>query len=339
MRGTQVYHLIHHQAEAWHATLPWAQPLPFSGPYIFSGSGSSYYLAQTAAHFARFLGLEARAVASTDILLEPEIALRGTGCLIIISRSGTTSEALWALQAAREADWRTVAVTCHPDSPLAAHAEHLILSPEGEDATIVMVQSFSSMLFILQQVLQLTATVSRVSEELVAAVDDMVQQAEAVIPPLLAAHPPRRLYVLGSGVRYGIAQEGALKAQEMSNQCAMAYAPMEFRHGPWGSITPDDLIVVLGQTRHRSHERTVVRDIAHRQGQVLVIAQPDWHHSGADYSAIQLPASCPDVALGPLAVIPLQYLAWQWTLLVNKDPDHPVNITQVVELDHDDFAP
>lgn len=89
MRGTQVYHLIQHQAAAWQAALPWAQPLPCSGPYVFSGSGSSYYLAQTAAHYALSLGIEARAVASTDLILEPEIALRGTGCLIIISRSGT----------------------------------------------------------------------------------------------------------------------------------------------------------------------------------------------------------------------------------------------------------
>ncbi|SMC08237.1 glucosamine--fructose-6-phosphate aminotransferase (isomerizing) [Sulfobacillus thermosulfidooxidans DSM 9293] len=337
MRGTQVYHLIQHQAAAWQAALPWAQPLPCSGPYVFSGSGSSYYLAQTAAHYALSLGIEARAVASTDLILEPEIALRGTGCLIIISRSGTTSEALWAMQAAREVAWPVIAVTCHADSPLATHADHLLLSPQGEDATIVMVQSFSSMLFLLQQVLQLTATSALLPETFIAGANDMVQQAAAVIPPLLDGRPPRRLYVLGSGVRYGIAQEGALKAQEMSNQCAMAYAPMEFRHGPWGSLTPDDLIVVLGQTRHRSQEITVVRDLMHRQGRVLVIAQPQWHDSPGRYPTIQLPASGPDRAFGPFAVIPLQYLAWHWTLLVNKDPDHPANITQVVELDHDDF--
>ncbi len=334
LQGTQVYDLIQHQALAWQETSPFTIPLPGPGPYVFSGSGSSYYLAQTAAHFALLLGLDARAQASTDVILEPETMLRGTGCLVIISRSGTTTEALWAASRGKEKGWPVVAVTCHAESPLVKVADFTMVSPQGEDHTIVMIKSFSSMLFLLQNSLLLTVGKSEFLDHFSRVVDEVVQHTMAVIPQVFEPTRPRRLYLLGSGVRFGIAQEGALKAQEMSNQCAMAYVPMEFRHGPWGSVTREDLVVVLGQTRHRSLEHDVVQDLLRRTDKVIGIAQQEWFNANPMHPAIVLPANWSDITLGPLAIIPLQILAWHWTIAVGKDPDHPDNITQVVQL-HD----
>ena len=334
MQGTEVFDLIQHQASAWQAALPFAESLPGPGPYVFSGSGSSHYLAQIAAHFALTLGVEARAVASSDIILEPEIALRGTGTLIVISRSGTTTEALWAATQGKERHWMVIALSCHADSPLVQASHSALISPQGEDHTVVMIQSFSSMLLLLQNSLLQTMGQAGMPSQPFRFVDDVFRQTVEALPQIFERHPPRRIYVLGSGIRYGIAQEGALKAQEMSNECAMAYAPMEFRHGPWGSVTPEDVVVILGQTRHRSTEHDVVADLLQRTNKVMVIAQREWFESNSLYPRVILPPDWSDVTLGPLAIIPLQILAWQWTINVGKDPDHPANITQVVQL-HD----
>ncbi len=332
MQGTQVLDLIQHQSSAWQATLSRTIQFPDSDPYVFCGSGSSYYLAQIAAHFALSLGFEARAVASTDVILDPDIALRGKGTLIVISRSGTTTEALWAASEGQARHWTVIGVSCHADSPLVLAADQALISPQGEDHTIVMIQSFSSMLFLLQNSLRRTAQPQDLATPDIRGVDDLVQQTLTLVPPLFESLP-RRLYLLGSGARHGIAQEGALKAQEMSNQCALAYSSMEFRHGPWGSLTPEDMVIVLGQTRHRQWEHAVVNDLLSRTGKVMVIAQPEWFDRHSAYPALVLPATWPDLALGPLAIIPLQFFAWKWTIMVGKDPDHPANITQVVHLD------
>lgn len=309
-----------------------AQSLPAPGPYVFAGSGSSYYLAEVVATLALHLGLSARAVPSTDIVLEPEIALRGEGHLIVISRSGTTTEALWALdQAKSHGGWTTTAVTCHRESPLAHAADQTLLSPAGEDETVVMVKSFTSMLMLLQETLYQTGGLPPIGD--LGPFAGPVFQAAQDWAKDMAHLPPDRLYVLGSGVRFGIAQEGALKAQEMSNRPASAYAPLEFRHGPWGSVTDRDVIVLLGQSRHRALESILAKDLMARTPRVLVIAQPDWFEERWTSSTILLPREVDDRLLGPLALIPLQYLAWQWTMAIGKDPDHPANITQVVRLD------
>ena len=333
MQGTKVFDLIQRQASAWQNTIAYTTSLPEAQPYVFCGSGSSYYLAQIAAHFALSLGFEARATASTDVILEPELTLRGKGTLIVISRSGTTTEALWAASRGKERGWHVIALSCHAESPLVQAADEALISLEGEDHTIVMIQSFSSMLFLLQNSLLFTAQRTVMPAQINRVADDVMQQALSVFPSLFEPSLPRRLYVLGSGTRHGVAQEGALKTQEMSNHCALAYSPMEFRHGPWGSLTSDDIVVVLGQARHRRWEQVVVKDLLSRTDKVIVIAQQEWTDVYNEPPAIILPSTWSDKALGPLAIIPLQILAWKWTIMVGKDPDHPANITQVVQLD------
>lgn len=332
MSGEKVWQLISHQSEAWRDAEPQARSFEGRGPLVFSGSGSSYYLAQVAAEWALRLGLEARTVPSTEIVLEPETALRGEGHLVVISRSGTTTEALWALEKATgRPGWSTTAVSCHDESPLAQKAGHALISPSGEDHTVVMIQSFTSMLVLLQHSLEETVG-QHLTGDLGQHLGDILDRTKPSLQDV-AESPPRRLYILGSGVRYGIAEEGALKAQEMSNHPASAYAPLEFRHGPWGSVTPQDLVVILGQTRHRSLEFDLFQDLTSRTPRIAVVAQPEWWGGRDQRQAILLPESPDDRTQGPLALVPLQLIAWQWTVATGKDPDRPANITQVVRLD------
>lgn len=326
MKGTHVLNVIRTQGKAWQAL---AEPHKLSGQgqMVFAGSGSSYYLAQVAAYVALLLGLEAKAVPSAEIVSEADVCLKGRGRLILISRSGTTTEALLAAhQASRRDGWHIIAVTCHPDSPLAEAAHQVLASPLGEDDTVVMVRSFTSMLLLLQ-----AALTEELPKQLANQVDPLLASSEPLVKTI-AHDPPRRLYVLGAQVRHGIAQEAALKAQEMSNQPAWAYHPLEFRHGPWGSVTPKDVVVLLGQPRYVDLERALVRDLKERTPGVAVIAQKSWFDGDPGEWDMTLPEDYPDWYLGPLALVPLQYLAWQWTIAVGQDPDHPANLTEVVRL-------
>src|ERR1700690_472615 len=68
--------------------------------WIFVGCGTSYYLAQAAASSFNYVGLTARAVPASDLLLYPELTLH-TGrsyVPVVISRSGRTTEAVRAAQ-------------------------------------------------------------------------------------------------------------------------------------------------------------------------------------------------------------------------------------------------
>ncbi len=327
--GTWVKEVIWQQHLAWASAEAHASGLPKEGQVLFVGSGTSYYLAQVAAEFGRRRGYHAEARPSEDVVLEPELALDGVATVVVISRSGTTSEAVWTMEVAREFGVRAVAVTCHGDSLLAQMADHALVSPEGEDDTVVMIRSFSSMLVLLQHSLADTELTDLAPYAL-----NVLEQADQAISRLPAW--PRRIYLLGAGVRAGITQEGALKAQEMSGISASAYSPLEFRHGPRGSVMPEDLVVLLGQIARVGYEWDVLEDLAKQGATMWAIAAPGWLEHGRSrglaVDSIALPDAVPDMESGPLAVLPLQWLAWNLAVARDRDPDQPQNLSPVVSI-------
>ncbi len=328
--GAWVKEIIQGQHQSWAAAQANAQGLIDPGNMMVVGSGTSYYLAQVAAEFGLRHGLKIQSRPCEDLVLEPDLYLAGISTLVVISRSGTTSEAVWAVESGRSRGIHTIGVTCQASSPLASSCDQALVSPEGEDDTVVMIRSFSSMLLLLQRSLGPSA-----GHDLGSHAPSVWQETEDAVASW--STPPRRLYLLGSGVRTGITKEGALKAQEMSGGAAYGYSPLEFRHGPRGSVTAEDLVVLLGQTAYAPYEWDVIEDLWEQGPQIWVVARPSWFEARRDrvhmvHQKITLPEIIPDVEAGPLAIIPLQWLAWHLSVANGRDPDHPQNLTRVVSI-------
>ena len=336
-QGQYVFNVIQNQAMAWPALSSIVQPFQHAGPYIFIGSGTSFYLAQVACAKALKNGIPAVALPTAEIILDPEIWLDHPVTLIIISRSGTTSEAILAAQKAKEYHIPIIAVTCHHSTPLANLADQVLVADDGDEDTVVMIRSFTTMLVLLQSSIDLVAHRSQCSPVLLAdAAQPVLEQANLFIPLLLRT-APRRVYVLGGGLRQGIAEEGVLKLQEMAGAVALAFNPLEFRHGPWGSLENTDAVFLLGQRDRVQYEHPLYKDLLQRTSHITVVAREDWF-GGLDIDAssrLELPNDIPDEDAGPLAVLPLQILAWHMARLTGENPDAPKNLTPVVVLNHE----
>ena len=84
--------------------------------------------------------------------------------LLAVSRSGTTTETLWASERFRKEKLGPVlAVTCYPDSPLAQQADFSLVTPSGQGQSVAQTRSFTSMLLLTQA---LVAILTRDSEKL-----------------------------------------------------------------------------------------------------------------------------------------------------------------------------
>src|SRR6185295_5794768 len=93
------------------------------------------------------------AVPLSEVLLRPSGVFVGANPaaepVVVISRSGSTSEAVSVAERARELGHPTIAVTCRADSPLATATDMTLVSPAGDEQAIVMTRSFASMLALL----------------------------------------------------------------------------------------------------------------------------------------------------------------------------------------------
>jgi glutamine---fructose-6-phosphate transaminase (isomerizing) len=317
---------------------------------VITGAGSSYYLAQAVAAAARAsLGLPVLAAPLSELVLRPEGVLVGRGSsgdgragagwagtaarepVVIISRSGSTSEAVAVVDRMRAAGHPTVAVTCRGDSPLAGRADVTLVSPAGDEAAIVMTRSFASMLAML------LAVVARLAGDAVLSADLRrvpgrwhEATAAARVGRRLGATDWTRIVLLGGGPAFGIAAEWGLKLTETSQVPTSAYEPLEFRHGPVSVCEPGVLVVGLLGGAGVADEAAVVEEAAALGASTWLIArdEADAHGTGGDVSLIG--GGLHPFARLPLLLHPAHALALSLALARGRDPDAPRHLGQVV---------
>ena len=295
---------------------------------VVTGAGSSFYIAQVAAGaMAAECRLPAVAVPLSEVLLRPRGAFATDGPgdqpVVVVSRSGTTTEAIEVVRMVHERGHPTLAVTCRPRSAMAALADSALAVPEGDEDAVVMTRSFVALSTLLMR-LGARLGDSAFADDL----DRLPSRWPETDPDVelaieLAAAAPTRVVILGGGPAFGIANEAMLKLTETSRIPAAAYHPLEFRHGPIAVCEPGVLVIgVLGGDSTRVERR--VLDESARLGATTWVLGPDG--PGRDLG---------DVARLPLVLHPLQALALGIAVERGLDPEQPRHLGRVVVLADD----
>jgi glucosamine--fructose-6-phosphate aminotransferase (isomerizing) len=308
--------------------------------WIFVGCGSSYYLAIAAASTFNHVGLPARAVPASELLLYPALTLSGAGDYvpIMISRSGRTSEVVRAARLLeRDRDVRTIAITCTEGQPLEVECTLTLKFLDADEQSMVMTRSFTSMLLGLQY---LAATVAQ-NEELRHALMSLPGETA----PLLEDLPQRlRLFVearsfedcvfLAQGPLFGIASECMLKVTESSSTYAQVFHSLEFRHGAKSIAGPNMLITFLMSESSYDAELELLEEMKKLGAATMVIANrlDARAESAADF-AIELGLRVPEFARPTAYTIWGQLYGLYNGLKKGLNPDAPKNLTRVVVLD------
>ena len=306
---------------------------------VLTGAGSSYYLAQAAAAAAReATGRQIVAAPLSELLLRPAGVLVGgspaTEPVVIVSRSGATSEAVSVAEAMRALGHPTIAVTCRASSPLAMRADVTLVSPAGDEQAVVMTRSFASMLALLLRVLASPAE----DRSPVADLDRVAGRwpeavAAAVVGRRLGAASWSRVVVLGGGASFGIASEWGLKLSETSRVPANAYEPLEFRHGPISVCEPGVLVVGLIGGPGARDELRVVAEAARHGADTWVLTRDADEAQGAPGEVSFIGGGLHPSARLPLLLHPGHALALSLALTRGCDPDAPRHLGQVVTVE------
>ena len=306
---------------------------------IVTGAGSSYYLAQTVAAAGRaIIGRPVFAAPLSELILRPEGVLSSRfhsprEPVVIISRSGSTSEAVTVVARMRAAGHPIVAVTCRPTSPLASAADVALVSPLGDESAIVMTRSFASMLALLLVVVARIGGESALLGDLEAVADHWPEAADAAATGRrLGATDWTRIVVLGGGPAYGIAAEWGLKLTETSQASVSAYEPLEFRHGPISLCEPGVLVVGLVGGAGAAEEVAVVEEAGRLGASTWLIARDEDEARGVSDEISLIGGGLHPAARLPLLVHPAHALALSLALTRGRDPDAPRHLGQVVIL-------
>jgi glutamine---fructose-6-phosphate transaminase (isomerizing) len=255
---------------------------------LFLGCGTSAFVSESLAVLRERagLGLSDAAYASE---WRPG---RGYDRVVALTRSGTTSEVLDALDRVPRGVTK-VAITGVRDAPIHDRVEDSLILDYADEESVVQTRFPTTVLAIGRAVFG--EDVSELATEAAVALAE---------PDPLEVGLFDHFVYLGTGWTHGLAQEAALKIREAAQAWSESYPLLDYRHGPIAVAHPGSLVWIFGEA-----DPDIVDDIS-RTGAVV--------RSGSGDPLVQL--------------VTAQRLAVRLAESRGLDPDLPRHLTRSVIL-------
>ena len=329
------YDEIKSQTAAWAQALDLASTtvLPHAPDYsqvLFTGCGSTYYLSLAAAAlYQELTGRPARAVPGGELWLNPRAYLAKERTLLIaVSRSGTTTETLQAVERFRAEQRGEVIAISNYHEALSRLADVRVVIERGQEDSVAQTRSFASMYVAAAALSAHMASRSELlsaMKRLPAAGEALMAKHESLAQEIGENTALDRFYFLGSGTRYGLACEANLKMKEMTLTQSEPFHFLEIRHGPMSMVNEHTLIAGLLSDANRAREGKVLAEMEGLGARVLGLAE-----TGAQ---VCFDFNVAESVRGVLYLPILQLLAFYRALAKGLNPDRPTNLTAVVKLE------
>jgi glucosamine--fructose-6-phosphate aminotransferase (isomerizing) len=289
------------------------------------------------------------------IPVEPDIAsewiyrnpvLSKDTLVIGISQSGETRDTVNAMKLARESGARTLAITNLMGTQITREVEATLFTRCGMEVGVAASKTFTAQVALLSLLALKLAEIRRTlpQDEIDFILDRLHELPEKMQEFLDGDHPiesiaqrfhdsPFFLY-LGRHIGLPVALEGALKLKEISYIPTDAYSAGEMKHGPIALLAEGTPVVVVATNIH-VYEKIVsnIQETRARGAHVIAIAtdgNEDIQHHADD--VIYVPRT-PNFLQAPLAVIPLQLLAYRIARLRGLNVDQPRNLAKTVTVE------
>ncbi|NVM29588.1 MAG: SIS domain-containing protein [Candidatus Helarchaeota archaeon] len=311
---------------------------------VLTGSGSSFNAGFASLYMLnQVAGIPTWVVHSSEFpyIIEP-ILKEKRHLLISISQSGESPGTVAAAKFAESRNISSIAVTAHPESPLAKTCSMVLPLITGEELSVMATKTYMAQIAAL---IRLAITMGNFNsdiessylKELLNSLKNVPTEITKMMTPLkttIKEMSPcyrfaKHAFILGSGPDYATAMEAALKLKEGARITAEAYSAPEFRHGP---ITlADEYTMILGIIPHSTSTRfnsvnSLLEVVKQRHTSILGITP----EQDLPYEfLIKMPHLHEE--LSPLInIVPCQILVHDIAKNKGYDPDNPKLLTKVV---------
>ncbi|MDX1541513.1 MAG: SIS domain-containing protein, partial [Geminicoccaceae bacterium] len=254
--------------------------------------------------------------AGAELRIERALALA-------ISQSGRGPDVVATTGMARERGALTLALVNDQDSPLAAAAEHVLPLRAGSERGVAATKTVLATLALAARLVGRWAP-DEAFEAKVARLPEAVGQAQRLAwGAALVAHleSARACFVISRGPGLAIAQEIALKLQEVAGLPAIAFSSAEFQHGPKALLGPGRPALFLPVTGWVGDEADRLREDAGEAPESLAVV--------GESAGLEAPSPL-DPALDPILLLAAAHPAIEAVARARgHDPDDPPRLEKV----------
>ncbi len=299
------------------------------------GCGTSYHACLLGSvYFSRIAGKVTIPVLAPQFIVQYGPALKPDDVGIFVSQSGETKDVLNAVEITQEKGAGILSLVNVIGSTLTLVSETWLPLVCGYEISVPATKTFTNQVIgFLYLAMRMAGKNPRELSILPELMNETLEQIEtAVIQAGKLVNPWDNLYILGYGLTYPIALEGALKLKEITYVHCEGMLSTEFKHGPLSAVTEDFPVIFLAEPENVPLIISGINEVTCRGGRAIVVGLDDPRLKANAHHLITLPdMSANTFAL--MSVLPLQSLAYKMCLSLGFDPDFPRNLSKTLTVD------
>ena len=304
--------------------------------FVFVGCGSSYSLAKSMAVICNMgSGKPAAAMAAGDLILHAQRYRKAVdgAAVVIISRSGRTSELLLALDALESEGcaFTVASLICADDTPLGDRSSLVLSTPWAFDESVCQTRCVTNFYFIAAYVSAKITGDQAVMEDLRQVLADGAEYIAGAedLAKSLSGHAWTHAVVLADAELEGIAEEGSLVFKEVCQLPSNYHHLLDVRHGPMVLIGKETLVIaVIGESNKL--ERDLLADLQKKGAVIAALSTIPEEIDGVQLTRLGRPES--HVACGIPLIILCQLIAYHKSIVTGADPDKPTGLDPWISL-------
>jgi glucosamine--fructose-6-phosphate aminotransferase (isomerizing) len=298
---------------------------------FFVGCGTSYHACMSAAYiFSKITKKHINVFLASEFTNFSHFLTENT-LMIAVSQSGETADLLEAVKTAKNKGVKVISLVNVMGSSLMRMSDFSLLLNAGPEICVLATKSFTSQLALLYLLAYTCAGKydegKKKLKEVTGKLDSVLNKKNVDKIKKLAKILKNKndIYLIGRGLSYSTALEGALKLKEVSYIHAEGLAGGELKHGTLALIENDvPCIAIIPKNGTEKEILSNAIEIKSRGGYIIGVANEE--NEIFDYSII-----VPEVEMHPiLMIIPIQILAYYLALERKCDPDKPRNLAKSV---------
>ncbi|OUM84397.1 MAG: glutamine--fructose-6-phosphate aminotransferase [Bacillus thermozeamaize] len=306
------------------------------------GSGTSYHSGMIGKKIIeQMVGIPAEASISSEFRYGHG-PLDDRHLVIVLSQSGESADTLSALKEAKANGCPVIAITNKRQSNVSRKADCTIYTEAGPELAVAATKAYTTQITALillaiwltekrkgpgmAMIADLLTALRRLPEDVE---KTLVMTHDAIDEFAQVTDDQKHLFLIGRGLDYVLALEGALKLQEVAYLHADAYAAGEMKHGTMALITPGVPVIAL-VTQEAVKDKTIsnIKEIKARDAFVVGITTVGDDDVGDVVDGVLYIPKAHRFLMPVLAAIPLQLLAYYAGSVRGYDVDRPRNLAK-----------
>jgi len=266
--------------------------------------------------------------------------------MIVVSQSGETADTLAALRLAKEKKAKVLAVTNVVGSTIARESDYVFYTWAGPEIAVASTKAYVTQVIGLalisldialkrgtvdkEKVKELVEEMKKLSDK----IEIVLNKEEEIKNMANEIYTSKDIFYIGRGLDYYLALEGSLKIKEISYLHSEAMAAGELKHGTLALIDKN-VPVIATATQDSLYDKMLsnIKEVKARGAYVIGVAKETNREIEKIVDKVIYIPEVIDELTTPVAVVPLQILAYYVALNRGCDIDKPRNLAKSVTVE------